>query len=601
MHTVSKDTVLSVKGVSFAIKTNEILRDISFTSCSGDLLAVMGPSGSGKTTLLNVVAGRQQLTSGEITLSGLQFGKQLRRRLGFVLQHDVFFSNLTLWETLYFTAMIRLPESVPKEEKLQRLEEIIDVLDIRKCKNTVIGDMFIRGLSGGEKKRASIACELLTDPDILLLDEPTSGLDSSTALSLIGQLKGFASRYNKTVIVTIHQPSSQIYHIFDALLLLAHGQVAYFGQAHEKPLEFLQRLGHICDPLYNPADFLCAPHPQPISDGKLNNGFIADQGFNGDLKRNESHTLILPRKYSTNTIVTLDDVDLDYVQNKQTRWPTDFWTQFKMLTWRNYKQSKSRIFEYHDLMHFAVMAAVAGVLFFQIPKDADVFRDRMGLIFFCVTFWTFEPAIQAILTFPTERGIISKERAAGAYRLSAYYLAKTVSELPLKIVVPSLFYTFVFWMSGLGNVRQFFMTWPILMLSVFSAQGLGLLIGALFTNMKASMLSGNTVILVSLLFSGFITQRFPWWMDWARYISHIQYPLSAITIITLQGLEPISCLSTSVSRYQTCLHDVNATVTSGDILKEAGIVLPLHCYISTLACLLVILRVLVYVVLRVHR
>ncbi|WAR01371.1 hypothetical protein MAR_007929 [Mya arenaria] len=114
--------------------------------------------------------------------------------------------------------------------------------------------------------------------------------------------------------------------------------------------------------------------------------------------------------------------------------------------------------------------------------------------------------------------------------------------------------------------------------------------------MKASMLSGNTVILVSLLFSGFITQRFPWWMDWARYISHIQYPLSAITIITLQGLEPIS-----VSRYQTCLHDVNATVTSGDILKEAGIVLPLHCYISTLACLLVILRVLVYVVLRVHR
>ncbi|WAR01369.1 AB14G-like protein, partial [Mya arenaria] len=353
--------------------------------------------------------GRQQLTSGEITLSGLQFGKQLRRRLGFVLQHDVFFSNLTLWETLY----------------------------------VLIGDMFIRGLSGGEKKRASIACELLTDPDILLLDEPTSGLDSSTALSLIGQLKGFASRYNKTVIVTIHQPSSQIYHIFDALLLLAHGQVAYFGQAHEKPLEFLQRLGHICDPLYNPADFLCA------------SVHIPNSVWPGTYTSTSDNTVILSD--STNTIVTLDDVDLDYVQNKQTRWPTDFWTQFKMLTWRNYKQSKSRIFEYHDLMHFAVMAAVAGVLFFQIPKDADVFRDRMGLFLI-------------LISVPTERGIISKERAAGAYRLSAYYLAKTVSELPLKIVVPSLFYTFVFWMSGLGNVRQFFMTWPILMLSVFSAQ-----------------------------------------------------------------------------------------------------------------------------------
>ncbi|WAR01370.1 AB14G-like protein [Mya arenaria] len=155
---------------------------------------------AGKTTLLNGISGWQKLPSGEITLSGVQFGKQLRCRLGFVLQNDVFFSNLTLWETLYFTAMIRLPESVSKEDKLERLEDIIDALDIRKCRNTlnidciaiskiagtsqtlmgvvvcfiiVIGDNFVRGLLGGEKKRASIASELLTDPDILLLDGTT--------------------------------------------------------------------------------------------------------------------------------------------------------------------------------------------------------------------------------------------------------------------------------------------------------------------------------------------------------------------------------------------------------------------------------------------
>ncbi|WAR01365.1 AB22G-like protein [Mya arenaria] len=525
---------------------------------------------AGKTTLLNVISGRQKLTSGEITLSGVQFGKQLRRRLGFVLQSDVLFSNLTLWETLYFTAMIRLPESVSKEDKLQRLEEIIDALDIQKCRNTVIGDNFVRGLSGGEKKRASIASELLTDPDILLLDEPTSGLDSTIALSLINQLKGVASCYNKTVIVTIHQPSSQIYHLFDALLLLSHGQVAYFGEAHEKPLEFMEKLVAVLKLEKTKLDELVQMNKteqliQPCK-GKDNAAFIDENERNADVKVKAGDLYVLPTKHNA--------------QNTQAKWPTNVWTQFRMLSWRNYKQSKSRIFEYHDLIYFAVTAAVCGVLFFQIPKDADVFRDRM---------------------VPTERCIILKERAGGAYRLSAYYFAKTVSELPLTLVVPSLFYTFVFWMSGLGNVRQFFMTWPIFMLSVFRAQGLGMLIGAFFTNMSVAMLVGNIVIIISMLFSGFITQKIPWWMDWARYISQIQYPLSAITIITLQGLEPISCQYPSVSLYPTCLYDINATVTSSDILKEAGIVLPLHCYISMLACLLVILRVLVYIVLRVRR
>ncbi|XP_052231047.1 uncharacterized protein LOC127844677 [Dreissena polymorpha] len=328
MKTVSADQVLSVISSSVNLKGCYILKDVSFAACSGDLLAVMGESGSGKTTLMNVIAGRQTLTSGKITLDGAPFGKQLRRRLGYVLQNDIFFSNLTLWETLYFTAMIRLPERLSREEKLKRINEIVDILDIRKCLHTVMGDMFTMGLSGGEKKRASVACELLTDPDILLLDEPTSGLDSSTSLKLVKQLKDFAVTLNKTILVTIHQPSSQTYHLFDNLLLLTRGQVAYFGKGHGVPLDFLGKFGFTCDALYNPADFM----------------------------------------------------------------------------------------------------------------------------------------------LPSERGLISKERLAGAYRLSAFYLARTVSELPLTIVIPTLYFAFVYWMAGLNDVTAFFMTWPILVLSVISIQ-----------------------------------------------------------------------------------------------------------------------------------
>ena len=228
METKSSTSELFVKDLVVTIKNKDILHGVNTLARSGDLLAVMGPTGSGKTTLLNAIAGKINIASGEITLNGMRYNKQLRRRMGYVHQEDALMTRLTLYESLYFTAMIRIPESVTFDEKQKRIQNVVDSLDIQKCLHTVIGDMSKRGLSGGEKKRANIACELLTDPDILLVDEPTSGLDSSTAHSLMIQLKSYATDYNKTIITTIHQPSSQVYHMFSTLLLLMDGSVSYF-------------------------------------------------------------------------------------------------------------------------------------------------------------------------------------------------------------------------------------------------------------------------------------------------------------------------------------------------------------------------------------
>ncbi|XP_045173292.2 uncharacterized protein LOC123534894 [Mercenaria mercenaria] len=631
MKTVALDTVLCINGVSVAAKTTHILNNVTFASCSGDFLAVMGPSGAGKTTLLNAIAGRQPLSTGEITLSGKNFDKQLRRRLGFVLQEDVFFSRLTLWETLYFTAMIRLPEHISRAEKIDRVDEIVNMLDIRKCVNTVIGDMFERGLSGGEKKRASIACELLTDPDILLLDEPTSGLDSSTALSLIRQMKTFAAQYNKTIIVSIHQPSSQIYHMFDSLLLLANGKVAYYGGAHKEPLDFLEQVGFKCDAMYNPADFflevlkadqakideiVCAYKQKSVimmnelatkqdidRNGTFNNGNkMPEIVFSDSLKKSNSTSCIISKRYSSGTIVTFDDLDTGTMKSSaQQRWPTGFYTQFFMLSWRNFKQSRGRILHLYDVIHYATMAVIASMLFFQISSDANVARDKMGACFFCVTFWTFAPAFEAILAFPAEIRVISKERAAGAYRLSAYYFAKTISELPLLFLMPTLFYTIIYWMAGLNGVQEFFITWPILIMSVFSAQGLGYFLGAAIPDVKIAFLTGNTVILISLLFSGFITQSIPQWISWVKYLSHIHYPLSAICIIVFDNMEPLPCNGTSVRDFPKCLQNETAVITSKDILYEAGMVLPIYCYLATFALIFIFLRVAAYLALRFRR
>lgn len=152
--------------------------------------------------------------------------------------------------------MLRLPDTMSHEHKMRQVDQVIEVLDLKSCQNTIIGDFMRRGLSGGEKKRCSIACELLSNPAVMMLDEPTSSLDSCTALSLIKLLKQYAIKEQKTIIISIHQPSSQIFYLFDKLLLLSQGQMVYFGGI-QQVLPYFQHFNyHMQHVSYNPADFL---------------------------------------------------------------------------------------------------------------------------------------------------------------------------------------------------------------------------------------------------------------------------------------------------------------------------------------------------------
>lgn len=236
--------------------TRAILNGVSGLVRPGELLAMLGPSGSGKTTLLTALAGRLPgKISGNISYNGQPFSSSMKRKTGFVSQDDVLYPHLTVLETLTYAALLRLPKKLTREEKIEQAELIIVELGLTRCRNGVVGGPLLRGVSGGEKKRVSIGQEMLVNPSLLLLDEPTSGLDSTTAQRIIATLRGLA-RGGRTVITTLHQPSSRLYRMFDKVVVLSEGCPIYCGQAG-RVMDYFGSIGYVPGfNFMNPADFL---------------------------------------------------------------------------------------------------------------------------------------------------------------------------------------------------------------------------------------------------------------------------------------------------------------------------------------------------------
>ena len=233
-----------------------ILKDVNAYMPSGSVTAIIGASGSGKTSVLNTLShriggGRLKIT-GDIKYNGNQ--KLSSIRSAYVMQQDVLLPSLTVRETLRYAAELRLPPPTTTEERRQIVEDVILELGLKECENTRIGNNVHKGCSGGEKRRTSLAVQMLANPSVLFLDEVTTGLDATTAFQLVTTLKTLALK-GRTIIMTIHQPRSEIWRLFDHVLLLSGGSPLYSGPA-VKCLPYFDHIGHILPSFVNPAEFL---------------------------------------------------------------------------------------------------------------------------------------------------------------------------------------------------------------------------------------------------------------------------------------------------------------------------------------------------------
>ncbi|KAF4121761.1 ABC-type branched-chain amino acid transport system, ATPase component [Geosmithia morbida] len=255
-----KPVSLQFKNVSYSLNGKSILQDIQGICKPGEVTAIMGASGAGKTTFLDILARKNKRgqIGGEFYVNGEKVSDPIYRNVvGFVDQEDTMLPTLTVHETILNSALLRLPKNMGHTAKEMRVSEVEKELGIHHIRDSLIGseEGKGRGISGGEKRRVGIACELVTSPAILFLDEPTSGLDAFNAFNVVECLVTLAKTYKRTVIFTIHQPRSNIVALFDRLILLARGKTVFSGPfAHCQ--EYFDGLGYECPPGFNIADYL---------------------------------------------------------------------------------------------------------------------------------------------------------------------------------------------------------------------------------------------------------------------------------------------------------------------------------------------------------
>lgn len=517
-----------------------VLQNVSGRAKAGKLLAIMGPSGSGKTTLLNVLAGqlaaspRVRLT-GSLTVNGRPFAKS-KHRVAYVRQEDLFFSQLTVRETLSLAAELQLPKTWKVKARERYVQELLYRLGLVTCADTIVGDAKARGISGGEKKRLSIACELIASPSVIFADEPTTGLDAFQAERVMGTLRKLAQE-GHTVVCSIHQPRGSIYSKFDDLILLSSGAVVYAGPAQDHALAYFADLGHRCPEHTNPAeyfaDLISVDYSSSENEGATRKKIAAlVEAFSSKQKEETgNHSLM---SYG-------DSDDEGMVQDTFTVDKGGFLRQFQLLLRRAWRQTTRDKATNRVRGTMSITSAlIFGSIFWRMGRSQTSVQDRMGLLQVAAINTAMAALTKTVNVFPKERSIVQREQAKGSYSLAPYLIAKLVAEAPVSAAFPLVFGAVVYPMTNLNPSLERFLTFSgIVTAEAFAASAMGLTVGAIAPTTEAALALGPSLMTVFIVFGGYYvnSENTPGIFRWIPRVSLIRWAFQALSINEFKGLK----------------------------------------------------------------
>ncbi|CAI8604934.1 unnamed protein product [Vicia faba] len=518
-----------------------LLKNVSGEAKPGKLLAIMGPSGSGKTTLLNVLAG-QLAASPRLHLSGLLVfnGKPSSRnsyKFAYVRQEDLFFSQLTVRETLSLAIELQLPNISSVEERDEHVNNLLFKLGLVSCADTNVGDAKVRGISGGEKKRLSLACELLATPSVIFADEPTTGLDAFQAEKVMETLRQLALD-GHTVICSIHQPRGSVYSKFDDIVLLTEGSLVYAGPARDEPLEYFSKFGYHCPDHVNPAEFLA---------DLISIDYSSSDSVHSSKKRIDGLVESLSQKLSTTihaTPITIDDLSKSRKRiSKRTiaKRKGGWWKQFWLLLRRAWMQASRDAPTNKVRARMSIASAVIfGSVFWRMGKSQTSIQDRMGMLQVAAINTAMAALTKTGGVFPKERAIVDRERAKGSYSLGPYLFSKLLAEIPIGAAFPLMFGAVLYPMARLHpTLMRFGKFCGIVTAESFAASAMGLTVGAMVPTTEAAMAVGPSLMTVFIVFGGYYVnpENTPIIFRWIPSVSLIRWAFQGLCINEFRGLQ----------------------------------------------------------------
>lgn len=518
-----------------------LLSNLSGEAKPGRLLALMGPSGSGKTTLLNVLAG-QLSASPSLHLSGYLYvnGQPMSQggyKIAYVRQEDIFFSQLTVRETLSLAAELQLPDTMSPERKEKYVNDLLFRLGLVNSADSIVGDAKVRGISGGEKKRLSLACELIASPSVIFADEPTTGLDAFQAEKVMETLRQLAED-GHTVICSIHQPRGSVYSKFDDIVLLSEGEVVYMGPAKEEPLTYFASLGYQCPDHENPAEFLA---------DLISTDYSSAESVQSSQKRienlvDEFANKVLITEFNSPTAQSEgSEFSTKLAQKSGRKQSRGWWRQFRLLFKRAWMQAFRDGPTNKVRARMSVASAIIfGSVFWRMGKTQTSIQDRMGLLQVAAINTAMAALTKTVGVFPKERAIVDRERAKGSYALGPYLSSKLLAEIPIGAAFPLIFGSILYPMAKLHpTFSRFAKFCGIVTVESFAASAMGLTVGAIAPTTEAAMALGPSLMTVFIVFGGYYVNpdNTPVIFRWIPKASLIRWAFQGLSINEFKGLQ----------------------------------------------------------------
>ncbi|ODV61655.1 PEP carboxykinase-like protein [Ascoidea rubescens DSM 1968] len=511
---------------------------------SRQMMAIMGPSGSGKTTLLNVLAqrgvppkGKQQgvVTAGDMVVTL----KNIRQFSSYVEQEDSLIGSLTVKETIDFAA--KLSESSNGalgnfEDRNGRVNELLEYLGLMNQKSTKVGTPLQKGISGGQKRRVSVASQVITEPSVLFLDEPTSGLDSTASYEVISTIKTLAKAMNIVVIVSIHQPSTSTFNLFDKVMFLSKGLTVYSGEVGKVVSYFKSVAGYEIPEFYNPAEYILE---------LINTDFHKKSGSGSEQDEDGKKDIVnklrnIWEDYGHKTIeqmVEFEECGSDgecpealfqepcksvrscvLINVKQTYY----------LMQRLFIKSRRDVLAYYvRIVMYLGLAILMGTVWLRLGSEQENIQPFINAIFFSGAFMSFM-SVAYIPAFLEDYGAYKKEHMNGLYGAFAFVVSNFMVGLPFLFIISLLFGVITYFMCNFRQSSTGFGEYVMwLFLDLVAAESMTVFVSTMFPVFVVALaltafMNGLWMAVGGFLVSASILNDFWYysfyWVNYQRYV-----------------------------------------------------------------------------------